>query len=158
MIFFIFKNKRWKINNYLKYMKANSCISQNENSWTNNILCIEWRRNYFEPESKRCLYDDNQILIIDERISHLWTQFVRFMCEHKILYLCLLARSIPSLKPLDVDIYAFLKQSYKTLLSEKTRFTTYNIDQPDFISPIKSSTSVYSFTKYTIYIESYTAY
>lgn len=39
-------------------------------------------------------------------------------------------------QPLDVGT---LKQNYKKLLSEKTRFTTYNIDKADFISLVQKA-------------------
>ena len=43
------------------------------------------------------------------------------------------------LQPLDVGVFGPLKQNYKTLLAERTRFTTYNIDKADFISLIQKA-------------------
>ncbi len=43
------------------------------------------------------------------------------------------------LQPLDVGVFGLLKQNYRTLLAEKTRFTTYNIDKADFISLIQKA-------------------
>ncbi len=43
------------------------------------------------------------------------------------------------LQALDVRVFSPLKRNYKTLLAEKTRFTTYNIDKADFISLIQKA-------------------
>ncbi len=43
------------------------------------------------------------------------------------------------LQPLDVGVFGPLKQNYKKLLSEKTRFSTYNVDKADFISLIQKA-------------------
>ena len=40
---------------------------------------------------------------------------------------------------MDVKVFGPWKQNYKTLLAEKTRFTTYNINKADFISLIQKA-------------------
>ena len=79
------------------------------------------------------------MLIVDGHISHISIELIRFTQEHKIVCLCLPAHSTHLLQPLDIYISGSLKQSYKTLLAEKTRFTTYNIDKADFISLIQKA-------------------
>ncbi len=55
------------------------------------------------------------------------------------MFLCLLAHSTHLLQFLNVGVFNPLKQSYKTLLAEKTQFTTYKIDKADFISLIQKA-------------------
>ncbi len=73
------------------------------------------------------------MLIVDGHSSHVSTEFIRFAQEHQIVCLCLPAHYTHLLQPLDVGVFGPLKPSYKTLLAEKTRFTTYNIDKVFFI-------------------------
>ena len=56
-----------------------------------------------------------------------------------IICLCLPPHLTHLLQPLDVSIFGPLKQNYKKLLAEKTRFITYNIDKVDFISLIQQA-------------------
>ena len=71
--------------------------------------------------------------------------------------LCLPAHSIHLLQPLDVGVFDPLKQNYKTLLAEKTQFTTYNIDKADFLDTRSPATGYY-LSKYTINVTSYRTY
>ena len=43
------------------------------------------------------------------------------------------------LQSFDVSVFNLLKENYKKLLSEKTRFLTYNIDKTDFILLIQKA-------------------
>ncbi len=56
-----------------------------------------------------------------------------------MIYMCLLLHSTHLFQPLDVSVFGSLKQNYKKLLSEKIRFSTYNIDKTDFISLIQKA-------------------
>ena len=38
-------------------------ISLSENSWTDNKLCIEWLKNYFEPATRAELQGKYRLLI-----------------------------------------------------------------------------------------------
>lgn len=78
-------------------------------------------------------------LIVDGHASHVTNEFIKFTREHKIVCLCLLARLTHLLQPLNFGVFGPLKRNYKTLLAEKTRFTTYNIDKADFISLIQKT-------------------
>ena len=49
------------------------------------------------------------------------------------------AHSTHLLQLLNVGVFGSLKQNYKTLLAEKTRFTNYNIDKANFISLIQKA-------------------
>ena len=100
---------------------------------------MEWMRDCFEPETKHRLRGDYRMLIVDGHASHVLTEFIQFAREHKIVCLCLPAHSTHLLQPLDIGVFGPLKQNYKTLLVEKTRFTTYNIDKADFISLIQKA-------------------
>ena len=79
------------------------------------------------------------MLIVDGHLSHVSTKFFQFVREHKIVCLYLPAHSTHLLQPLDVGVFGPLKQNYKMLLAEKTRFTTYSIDKADFISLIQKA-------------------
>lgn len=78
-------------------------------------------------------------MIIDGYTSYISTEFIQFTQEYKIVYLCLLAHSTYLLQLLDIAVFDLLKQNYKTLLVEKARFITYNIDKPNFISLIQKA-------------------
>ncbi len=96
-------------------------------------------RDCFELEIRSYLRGEYRVLIGDGHSSHVSTEFIRFAPEHKILCLCLPAHSTHLLQPMDVEVFGPLEQNYKTLLAEKTRFTTYNIDKADFISLIQKA-------------------
>ena len=100
---------------------------------------MKWMRDCFEPTTRAYLRGEYRMLIVDGHASHVSTEFIRFTREHKIICLCLSAHSTHLLQPLDVGVFDPLKQNYKTLLAEKTRFTTYNIDKADFISLIQKA-------------------
>lgn len=95
------------------------------------------------------------MLIVNGHASHVSTEFIRFAREHKIVCLCLPAHSTHLLQPLDVGVFGPLKQNYKTLLAEKTRFTTYSLDKADFISLIQKARQQ---GKYKISMASYRTY
>ena len=66
-------------------------------------------RNCFKPETRRYLYDEYQMLIVDSHASHVSTEFIRFAKENKIVCLCLPAHSTYLLQPLDVGVFGPLK-------------------------------------------------
>lgn len=96
-------------------------------------------RDCFEPATRRYLQGEHRMLIVDGHASHVSNEFIRFTREHKIVCLCLPAHSTHLLQPLDVGVFGPLKRNYKTLLAEKTRVTTYNLDKADFISLIQKA-------------------
>lgn len=56
-----------------------------------------------------------------------------------MVYLYLSAQSTHLLQSLDIDVFSFLKQNYKTLLTKKTQFITYNLDKANFVSLIQKT-------------------
>ena len=95
--------------------------------------------------------DEYRMLIVDGHAPHVTNKFIKFTKENKIVCLCLPAHSTHLLQPLDVSVFGPLKQNYKILLAEKTRFATYNIDKADFISLIQKATR-YFCPKHTIHL------
>ncbi len=93
----------------------------------------------FELFTRSQLRGEYQLLIDDGHTSHMSTEFITFTLANKIISLCLPPHSTHLLQPLDVSVFGPLKQNYKKLLSEKTRFSTYNIDKTDFISLIQKA-------------------
>ncbi len=79
------------------------------------------------------------MLIVDGHVSHVTDEFIKFTYEYKVVCPYLSANLTHLLQPLDVKVFGPLKRNYKTLLAEKTRFTTYNIDKADFISLIQKA-------------------
>ena len=118
-------------------MQPGERISLSENGWTDNKLYIEWLKNCFEPATSAKLQGEYQLLIFDRYASHVSNEFIKFVKANMIICLCLPPHSTHLLQPLDVSIFGPLKQNYKKLLAEKTRFITYNIDKVDFISLIQ---------------------
>ncbi len=136
LLFVILKGKKWKDDWYPSDMEKNARISLNENGWADNKLCMEWIKDCFQSVTKSHLWGKYQMLIVDGHASQMANKFIQFTQEHKIRCLYLPANSTCLLQPLDVGVFDLLKRNYKTLLAEKTRFTTYNIDKVDFISLI----------------------
>ena len=138
-LFVILKGKKWKDDWYINDMQPGDRISLSENGWTDNKLCIEWLKDCFEPATRAELQGEYRLLIVDGHASHVSNEFIKFVKANKIICLCLPPHSTHLLQPLDVSVFGPLKQNYKKLLAEKTRFTTYNIDKVDFISLIQQA-------------------
>ena len=100
---------------------------------------MEWMEECFEPATRSHLLGQYCLLIFDGHASHVSTKFIKFTQANKIICFCLPPHLTYLLQPLDVGVFGPLKQNYKKLLSEKTRFTTYNIDKADFISLIQKA-------------------
>ena len=79
------------------------------------------------------------MLIVDDHAFYITNEFIRFTRKHKIVCLYLLTYSMHLLQSLNISVFGSLKQNYKTLLAEKTRFTTYNINKADFVSLIQKA-------------------
>ncbi len=76
----------------------------------------------FEPATRSHLQGQHQLLIVDGHASHISIEFIKFTRTYKIICLCLPTHLTHLLPPLDVSVFGPLKQNYKKLLSEKTRF------------------------------------
>ena len=120
-------------------MQPGDRISLSENGWTDNKLCLEWLKGCIEPATRAELQEEYRLLIVNGHASHVSNEFIKFIKAKKIIWICLPPHSTHLLQPLDVSVFGPLKQSYKKLLAEKTRFTTYNIDKVDFISLIQQA-------------------
>ena len=93
----------------------------------------------FQLFTRSHLRGEYRLLIVDGHASHVSTEFIPFTRANKIICLSLPPHLTYLLQPLDVSVFGPLKQNYKKLLSEKTRFSTYNIDKTDFISLIQKA-------------------
>ncbi len=100
---------------------------------------MEWMKECFEPFPRSQLRGEYQLLIVDGHTSNVSTKFDTFTRAHKIIFFCLPPNLTHLLQPLDVSVFGRLKQNYKKLLSEKTCFSTYNINKTDFISRIQKA-------------------
>ncbi len=87
----------------------------------------------FEPFTRCYLQGESRFLIVDGHASYISTKFITFTRANEIICLCLPPYLTYLLQTLDDSVFGPLKQNYKKLLSEKTRFSTYNIDKNDFI-------------------------
>ena len=117
-------------------MQPSNQISLSKNSWTDNKLCIELLKDYFKLATKAKLYKEYRLLILDRHASQITNKFIKFLKANKIIYLYLSLYLTHLLQPLNVNVFEPLKQNYKKLPAEKTRFTIYNINKVDFISLI----------------------
>jgi hypothetical protein len=61
-------------------------LSVSENSWTNNVLGLEWLK-YFDMHTKACQVGRYRLLILDSHESHLNQGFKDYCLENKILML-----------------------------------------------------------------------
>ena len=98
---------------------------------------MEWIEECFELFTRSHLRGQYQLLIVDGHASHMSTEMIKFTRARKIICLCLPPHSTNLLQPLDVGVFGPLKQNFKKLLSDKTCFSTYNINKTDFISLIQ---------------------
>lgn len=114
-------------------LKLDNCILLSKNNWANNKLCIKKLKKCFEFYTKSQLYRKYLLWIIDNYASHVLTEFIFFTLKYKIICLCLLLYLTQLLQYLDICIFSLLKQNYKKLQSEKTCFSTHNINKTNFI-------------------------
>ena len=81
-LFVILKGKRWKDDWYPEDMERGARISRSENNWTDNKLCMEWMRDYFELETRNYLRGEYRMLIVDGHASHVLNEFIQFAQVH----------------------------------------------------------------------------
>ena len=70
-------------------MQSSNRISLSENGLTDNNLCIEWLKDYFEPATRAELQGEYRLLIVDGHASHVSNKFIKFVKANKIICLCL---------------------------------------------------------------------
>jgi hypothetical protein len=84
-------------------------VSVSENSWTNNVLGLEWLK-HFDAHTKTRKVGVYRLLILDGHESHLNQDVKDYCLEHKILTLCMPPHSSHVLQPLDVVCFSLLKR------------------------------------------------
>lgn len=70
---------------------------------------MKWIQEYFELVIRDYLRDQYRLLIIDEHISYISIEFIKFMQVHKIICLCFPTHLTHLLQPFDVSIFGTLK-------------------------------------------------
>ena len=60
-------------------LKPGDRISLSENGWTDNMLFMEWMKEYFEPYTRSQLRGEYWFLIIDGHASHVSNEFIIFI-------------------------------------------------------------------------------
>lgn len=96
-------------------------------------------QEFFEPVITFQLWEKFELLITDGYASYISNKFIQFIRAKKVFCLCLPLHSIYLLQLLDMSVFDPLKQNYKKILAEKSKFSTYNIDKTDFISLIQKA-------------------
>jgi hypothetical protein len=86
-------------------------LSVSENSWTNNVLSLEWLK-YFNVHIKTRQVGVYQLLILDSHESYLNQDFKDYCFEQKILTLCMLPHLSHILQLLNVVCFSPLKHKY----------------------------------------------
>ena len=94
-------------------------LSNSENGWTNNALCLEWLK-HFDAHTKTRRVGIYRLLILDGHESHLNQDFKDYCLKHKILTLCMPPHSSHILQPLDVVCFSPLKLTVSTPSASET--------------------------------------
>jgi hypothetical protein len=130
--FIIFKAKKRdpKWMNILKDRKAVIAIS--ENGWTNNILGLEWLKQFdLNTEGRRVgIY---RLLIVDGHGSHCTRDFYKYCVNHKIILYCLPPHTTHNLQPFDVCVFQPAAKAYKQAVSDRGRFRNKRIEKYNFL-------------------------
>ena len=109
-------------------------IAISEKGWTDNEIGLEWFKQCFEPETRRCKVGKYRLLILDGHSSHVTSDAINFCVENDIILLCLPAHATDTLQPLDVGVFLPLSQAYRLGLEDFNRLGFgYTIDKVDFI-------------------------
>jgi hypothetical protein len=88
-----------------------------ENGWTSDITALEWLQKVFIPQSAPRNSSEARLLILDGHGSHETTEFMWECFSNNIYLLFLPPHTSHVLQPLDLSVFAPLKQAYRKQLS-----------------------------------------
>lgn len=109
-------------------------IAISDKGWTDNEIGLEWFKQCFESETRRCKLGKYRLLLLDGHSSHLTSDAINFCIDNDIILLCLPAHATDTLQPLDVGVFLSLSQAYRLELESFNRLGFgYTIDKVDFI-------------------------
>jgi 4-hydroxybenzoate polyprenyltransferase len=87
-----------------------------ENGWTSNATALEWLQKVFIPQTAPRDLSEARLLILDGHGSHETTEFMWECYSNNIHLLFLPPHTSHVLQPLDLSIFAPLKQAYRKQL------------------------------------------
>jgi hypothetical protein len=88
-----------------------------ENGWTSNATALEWLQKVFIPQTAPHDPSEARLLILDGHGSHETTEFMWECYSNNIHLLFLPPHTSHVLQPLDLSVFAPLKQAYRKQLS-----------------------------------------
>jgi len=90
--------------------------SVSNKGWTSDVHGLEWLTRCFEPETREKAGGGYRILILDGHSSHVTLNFLVHCRQHKIVLLRLIPHTSHLCQPLDVGLFAPLKQALSSEL------------------------------------------
>ncbi|RYP47539.1 hypothetical protein DL768_006416 [Monosporascus sp. mg162] len=88
-----------------------------KSGWSNATIALEWLRKVYLPETKPSNPSDWRLLILDQHVTHITTEFMAECRRNKVRCLYIPSHSSHIIQPLNIGVFAALKQYYhqKTL-------------------------------------------
>ncbi|RYP17078.1 hypothetical protein DL767_010080 [Monosporascus sp. MG133] len=83
-----------------------------ENGWSNAAIALEWLRKVYLPETKPLKPDDWRLLILDQHVTHITTEFMAECRRNRVRCLHIPSHSSHIMQPLDIGVFAALKEYY----------------------------------------------
>ena len=108
-------------------------ITVSDNGWTNDQLDFNWLQFMFESNTKDCMKDVYQLLILNRHNNYFTPQFNLFCIKHKIIPICMPLHSLHFLQPLNVSCFLILKHLYSCQIKQFMKYEINFIDKPDFL-------------------------
>ncbi len=95
------------------------------NDWIDNELDLTWLKKLFHFETKHL--SDRRLLIINDHVSHVFVEFVKFCWKMNIVFLCLSSHITHYFQFFDVDCFVSLNRIYKKKLNERNKINVVHI-------------------------------
>jgi hypothetical protein len=108
-------------------------MAASSTGWTNNELGFIWLKEIFEPTTREKAAGGKRLLICDGHESHISSQFISFAMDHEIELILLVPHSSHITQPLDVGVFAPLKQAIGRSLDRLLRVGIARLEKVEWV-------------------------
>ena len=134
--YIIFSDKKIQ-NDWLNAITDGSIIWQiNSNGWTDANIIVHWLKTVFHYHTKH-FKKQFKLLLLNDHISHITIEFIKFCEQMKIIALCLFSHLIHLLQSLNVSVFSPLNKTYKKLVSVNSQYEAMNVIKIGFLDHIQ---------------------